>query len=102
MGMRILIWLRASILGFGFFFGSTVAQIGEICSSTSLSSLFTITMAQDGSRRSYGHVSTSINWQKIYARQIHDIYIVRIKKRIALLIILIRIQFERDSVGATC
>jgi len=81
MEMHILIRLRASILGFGFFFGSTVAQIEEICSFTSLSSLFTITMAQDGSRRSYGHVSTSINWRKIYVRQIHDIYMATIKKR---------------------
>jgi len=37
-------------------------------------------MALDGLRRSCGLVSTSVNRQRIYVRQIHDIYIATIKK----------------------
>jgi len=41
---------------------------------------FTTIVARDGLRRSYGLVSISINWQEIYMRQIHDIYMATIKK----------------------
>jgi len=67
------------------FFGFIAAQIGEIRSFTCLSSPFTITVAQNGLRILCGLVSTSINWRKIYVRQIHDIYMATIKKGRALL-----------------
>jgi len=37
-------------------------------------------MALDGLRRLCELVSISVNWQKIYVRQIHDIYMATIKK----------------------